>query len=79
MNAIKSTLIPHELNILQRRIDKLSLLILTNGNSSSLLEDEERDSITKDIGKTEEELILLIKTSVNRLKLLHNIKVNGHV
>ncbi len=68
-------MIPDELNILQRRVDKLSLLILTSDPGLSSLSISELDSITNDINSTKEEMIELINKSIARLnKLLFLLK-----
>ena len=68
-------MIPDELNILQRRVDKLSLLILTSEPGLSSLSISELDSITNDIDSTKEEMIELINKSIARLnKLLFLLK-----
>lgn len=75
MNAITNKMIPDELNILQRRVDKLSLLILTSDPGLSSLSISELDSITNDIDSTKEEMIELINKSIARLnKLLFLLK-----
>lgn len=75
MNAITNKMIPDELNILQRRVDKLSLLILTSDPGLSSLSISELDSITNDINSTKEEMIELINKSIARLnKLLFLLK-----
>lgn len=75
MNAITNKMIPDELNILQRRVDKLSLLILTSEPGLSSLSISELDSITNDIDSTKEEMIELINKSIARLnKLLFLLK-----
>jgi serine/threonine protein phosphatase PrpC len=72
MNAIKDKLIPDELDILQRRFDKLSLLILTSNGltPSAYFTDEEIKSIKDDIVLNKEELIELINKSINRINKL---------
>jgi len=68
-------MIPDELNILQRRVDKLSLLILTSDPGLSSLSISELDSITNDINSTKEEMVELINKSIARLnKLLFLLK-----
>mgnify|MGYP003139366859 FL=1 len=68
-------MIPDELNILQRRVDKLSLLILTSDPGLSSLSISELDSITNDINSTKEEMVELINKSISRLnKLLFLLK-----
>jgi len=68
-------MIPDELNILQRRVDKLSLLILTSDPGLSSLSISELDSITNDIDSTKEEMVELINKSIARLnKLLFLLK-----
>jgi|10_taG_2_1085330.scaffolds.fasta_scaffold17622_7 hypothetical protein len=75
MNAITNKMIPDELNILQRRVDKLSLLILTSDPGLSSLSISELDSITNDINSTKEEMVELINKSISRLnKLLFLLK-----
>ena len=75
MNAITNKMIPDELNILQRRVDKLSLLILTSEPGLSSLSISELDSITNDIDSTKEEMVELINKSIARLnKLLFLLK-----
>jgi len=75
MNAITNKMIPDELNILQRRVDKLSLLILTSDPGLSSLSISELDSITNDIDSTKEEMVELINKSIARLnKLLFLLK-----
>jgi|TARA_R100001530_G_scaffold46581_1_gene35022 hypothetical protein len=75
MNAITNKMIPDELNILQRRVDKLSLLILTSDPGLSSLSISELDSITNDINSTKEEMVELINKSIARLnKLLFLLK-----
>ena len=75
MNAITNKMIPDELNILQRRVDNLSLLILTSDPGLSSLSISELDSITNDINSTKEEMIELINKSIARLnKLLFLLK-----
>ena len=75
MNAITNKMIPDELNILQRRVDKLSLLILTSDPGLSSLSISELDSITNDIDSTKEEMVELINKSISRLnKLLFLLK-----
>ena len=75
MNAITNKMIPDELDILQRRVHKLSLLILTSDPGLSSLSISELDSITNDINSTKEEMVELINKSIARLnKLLFLLK-----
>ena len=75
MNAITNKMIPDELDILQRRVHKLSLLILTSDPGLSSLSISELDSITNDINSTKEEMVELINKSISRLnKLLFLLK-----
>ena len=75
MNAITNKMIPDEIDILQRRVDKLSLLILTSDPGLSSLSISELDSITNDINSTKEEMVELINKSIARLnKLLFLLK-----
>ena len=72
MNAITNKMIPDELDILQKRFDKLSLLILTSNGlaASAYFTDEEIKSIKDDIVLNKEELIELINKSINRINKL---------